>query len=267
LARQAPVCGSEPQPPGSSAEEFEPRHSPGLTDRGSMMRDADLRRRRTSLGGEQAYRLGHRRHHPNRSRLHSRVQSAVRPWGPVRDSMKIAALAALFAAGFLLAGGLAFGRATQFTTTETTTTTVSETTTAPGTTATETTTVSETAPAETVATTVLQTTTRRVVVPPPSTTPSSPTASSTPTWVWVVLAILAAAVIGLAVALLTRHGGRTVSAAERRRRLDGAVATWTAQGWAVESETADSAILRRGAEHMVVKVDAAGQINVQPLSH
>lgn len=208
------------------------------------------------------------------SQLDSRLQSDVGGTG-VRGSTKFIALAALFAGGFLLAGGLAFGRATQFTTTETrtatlhetATSTVHETTTEPGTTVTETTatTVPETAPGTTVVSTLLQTTTRRVFVQPPSTTTSGSSTSSTPTWVWVLLAILAAAVIGLVVVLLTRKGRGAASPAERRQRLDGAVASWAAQGWALESETADSAVLRRGGERMVVSVDEAGQVSARPL--
>jgi hypothetical protein len=80
-----------------------------------------------------------------------------------------------------------------------------------------------------------------------------------------VLAILAAAVIGLAVALLTRRGG-SVSPEERQRRLDRAVATWATQGWALENQTADSAILQRGPEQMMVSVDNAGHVTVHPLA-
>jgi hypothetical protein len=81
----------------------------------------------------------------------------------------------------------------------------------------------------------------------------------------VLLAVLGAAVIGLIVALLTRQGGG-VPAAERRRRLDGAVATWAAQGWPIESQTTDSAVLRRGNDVMVVSVDPGGQIGTRPFA-
>jgi hypothetical protein len=161
--------------------------------------------------------------------------------------MKAVGLAALFAAGVLLAGALvAHGQVTE-TTTETTTSTVHETTTAPGTTVVTTTTVPQTTSS-------------------PTTTSSPSSSSSTPTWVWVVLAILGAAVVGLAVALLTRRGAGGLPAAERHRRLDGAVASWAAQGWALESETTDSAILRRGGERMLISVDAAGQVTARPLA-
>jgi hypothetical protein len=165
---------------------------------------------------------------------------------------KIIGIVALFASGLLLAGGLvASGIAEVTTVTFPVTTTVPETT---------------TAPAQTVLTTVQQTTTRRVVVPTSTaaTTSSASSASNTPTWVWIVLGILAAAVIGLAVAMLTRRGG--LSDEERQRRLDAAVASWAAQGWAMESQTPGSAILRRGPELMVVSIDEKGQTNARPLS-
>ena len=166
---------------------------------------------------------------------------------------KLVGLAALFTAGLLLAGGLASVGTADVTTTETLSTTIEETT---------------TAPATTVATTVQQTTTRRVVVPAKTTgttTSSNSSSSSTPTWVWVVLGILAAAVIGLLVAVFTRHGG--ISDEERQRRLEAAVASWTAQGWALENQTPGSAILRRGPEVMVVSIDDKGQVGTRPVAN
>lgn len=165
---------------------------------------------------------------------------------------KLVGIVALFVAGLALAGGLAASGVADVTTTETlsATTTISETT---------------TAPAQTLLTTVQQTTTRRVVINPTTgTTSSSSSASNTPTWVWVVLGLLAAAVIGLIVAMLTRRGG--ISDVERQRRLDAAVASWAAQGWAMDSQTPGSAILRRGPELMVVSVDEQGQTSARPLS-
>lgn len=162
---------------------------------------------------------------------------------------KFAALAALLTAGILLGVGLGTGGA-QLVTTETTTTTVPTTTTAPGT---------------TVVTTVQQTTTRRV--PVQATTSSSSSTDKVPTWVWVVLGVLAVAVIGLIIALATRGGGgaSAIPPAELRRRLDGAIASWAAQGWALENQTADSAVLRRGEDAMIVSIDPAGQIGTRPL--
>ena len=171
--------------------------------------------------------------------------------GPMPQTAKLSGLGVLFVAGLLLAGAItAGGRAAQPTTTETTV----ETTTAPGTT--ESTTV-----------TVQQTTTRRVIVPTTTTTSPENSASTTPTWVWVLLGAVALAAIGLLVAFLMRRGGqRGVSGEERRRRLDGAVASWIAQGWALDNQTADSAVLRRGNEVLLVAVDEVGHVSARPLS-
>jgi len=79
-----------------------------------------------------------------------------------------------------------------------------------------------------------------------------------------VLGILAAAVVGLAVALLSGRGG--ISAEERHRRLDSAVGTWAAQGWAVVNQTADSATMSRGSEVMVVSVDEKGQVDARSVA-
>jgi len=162
---------------------------------------------------------------------------------------KLVGLVALCAAGLLRAGGLASVGVADITTTTTetqpVTTTVEETT---------------TTPASTVLTTVEHTTTRRVHTPTTGTTTGSSSSSTTPTWVWVVLGILAAAVIGLLVALFTRRGG-AIPAEERQRRLDAAVASWATQGWALESQTPGSAVLRRGSDLMVVNVDDHGQVS------
>ena len=165
---------------------------------------------------------------------------------------KLSGLVVCFVAGVLLAGGVALGgRAAQETTTETTV----ETATAPATT--EGTTV-----------TVEQTTTRRIIVPSTTTTTSSESsANTTPTWVWVLLGAVALTAIGLLVALLMRRGGkRGVPGEERRRRLDSAVASWIAQGWALDNQTADSAVLRRGNEVLLVAVDEAGNVSARPIS-
>jgi beta-lactamase regulating signal transducer with metallopeptidase domain len=163
---------------------------------------------------------------------------------------KLVGLAVLFAAGLALAGGLASVGVADITTTETlpVTTTVEATT---------------TAPAQTVLTTVEHTTTEAATVPTTATTNGTSSTEKTPTWVWIVLAILAAAVIGLVAALLA---GRGMSEPERARRLDAAVATWTTQGWALESQRPGEAILRRGPEVMAVGIDAKGQISTRPLS-
>ncbi len=163
--------------------------------------------------------------------------------------MKVAALAALLVAGLLAAAAIAGAETTTSTTTETTTE-IS--------TATETTTQATTD-------TVEQTTTRTVPLPAQTTTVSESSVSNTPAWVWILLALLAAGVIGLVIALFGRRD-RTMPIAERRQRLDSAIGTWVAQGWAVESQAGDSAVLRRGGELMLVAVDDAGGISSRPLS-
>jgi hypothetical protein len=115
--------------------------------------------------------------------------------------------------------------------------------------------------------TVEQTTTRQILLPAPTTTSSESSSGETPAWVWVLLGILAVALV-IVIALLANRGGKDsgISAAERRRRLDGAVAGWTAQGWALESQSADSAVLQRATERMIVSVDAAGHLSTAPYS-
>ncbi|HEU5212076.1 MAG TPA: hypothetical protein VFU10_04845 [Gaiellaceae bacterium] len=167
--------------------------------------------------------------------------------------MRVAALVALFVAGLLAAAALAGAETTTSTTTETTTQ-VS--------TATQTTT--ETV-AHTTTETVAQTTTRTVPLPAQTTTVSETSVDNTPAWIWLLLALLAAGVIGLLIALFGRRD-RTMPVAERRRRLEGAIGTWVAQGWAVESQMGDSAVLRRGTELMLVAVDDAGGISSRPIS-
>jgi hypothetical protein len=162
--------------------------------------------------------------------------------------LRIAGFVILFAAGALLAVAIA-DRGEAQTTTETTTTV--ETTTEPGTTVVTT-------------ETLQQTTTRRVVVPP-TTTAEPEDENDLPTWAWVLIGALALGLIVLLALLLSRRGGGGVSPEERRRRLDGAVSSWLAQGWALESQSADSAVLRRGNELMLVSVDPGGYVNTRPV--
>jgi hypothetical protein len=179
----------------------------------------------------------------------NRRPSVVWQYVYVPRAVKLSALAALFVAGLLASAVIVSGgRAQVPTRTETTV----ETTTLPGTTE-----------------TVEQTTTRRVIVPT-STTESGSDVNDTPTWVWVLLGVLALGVVVLLVLVLSRRGGGGgggggVSVEERQRRLDGAVGSWVAQGWAVESQTADSAVLRRGGDLMLVSVDQGGHVSTKPL--
>src|SRR4051794_37373260 len=113
--------------------------------------------------------------------------------------------------------------------------------------------------------TVEQTTTRQIILPATTTSSSSSSDGDTPDWVWVLLAILAVGLVAAISLLASRHGGdATASPDERRRRLDGAVASWAAQGWALESQSADTALLQRAGERMIVGVDSAGHISTRP---
>jgi hypothetical protein len=168
---------------------------------------------------------------------------------------KVAGLSALAAAGVLLAVALpAQGRGLA-TTTDETTTEVS----------TVVTTVESTA---VLTTTVEATTTRQIVVPtlPTSTaTTDSSSDNGTAAWIWVLLAILGVGLIVFAILLARRGGGgHAVAPDERRRRLDNAVGSWVAQGWAIESQDADSAVLRRVDDLVLVQVDAAGHVTARP---
>jgi hypothetical protein len=81
----------------------------------------------------------------------------------------------------------------------------------------------------------------------------------------VLLGLLALALVVVIVLLARRRGGG-VAIDERQRRLQAAVASWTDQGWAIESQTGDSAVLRRGGEVLLVSVDPAGQVTTRPVS-
>ena len=162
--------------------------------------------------------------------------------------MRTAALTLVLVVG-LLAGGALAGRSAISTTTETTTTIEVSTTTVP----------------QTTTETVERTTTRNVPLPAQTTTVSESSVDNTPAWVWIVIALLAAVVIGLVIAFFTRRGG-AMPLEERRGRLDAAVGTWVAQGWAVESQTGDSAVVRRDGERMLLSVDDAGGITGRALS-
>jgi hypothetical protein len=164
--------------------------------------------------------------------------------------VKIAGLAVLFAVGALLAGNALADTTTS--TVETTTTEQVTTTAEPATTV--------------VVTTVQQTTTNRVIVPGTLTTTSSSESDDggAPAWVWVLVGVGIVVLVAL-IFFAARGHDDSVSPQERRRRLDGAVASWAAQGWALQSQTAESSVVRRGSELMLISVDRAGQVTTQPL--
>lgn len=101
----------------------------------------------------------------------------------------------------------------------------------------------------------------------PATTAAASSDTSTDTWLWVLLALAVVAVAVIAiVALLRRRGGNGVSNGERQQRLDAAVGTWTAQGWSIEREADDGALLANGRSRMLVNVDASGHISTNRLA-
>jgi hypothetical protein len=118
--------------------------------------------------------------------------------------------------------------------------------------------------------TVSPTTTALTVTSPEQTTQTTAAviatteSAGTPAWVWVLVAVGGGLLIALLVWLL-RRGSTDRSDAERRRDVAAAVAGWTAQGWAIESETESSAVLRRNRERVVVSVDPEGRISSTPL--
>jgi hypothetical protein len=116
-------------------------------------------------------------------------------------------------------------------------------------------------------TTIEHTTTQRVIVQPPqtTTTESASGETGTPAWAWLVIVILGVGLIAL-IALFIHHRGDGVASDERRRRLDGAAASWVAQGWALDNQTSDSAVLRRGNELMQITIDEAGHVSTRPVN-
>ncbi len=102
-----------------------------------------------------------------------------------------------------------------------------------------------------------------IVITPPTTTTDSTSSTETQTW---ALILIGAAVIGLVALLIwlaTRHGHKEIPSERRRQLLADAVAGWIGQGWAPESQTDTTAVLRRGAEHIVIAVDGQGNVTSQ----
>jgi len=111
--------------------------------------------------------------------------------------------------------------------------------------------------------TVQQTVVAPAVAPP--TTTAMTDSSGTPTWVWVLVALGGAGLIGLIVWLARRGGSRELPVEERRRLVSAAVASWVGQGWAIESQTDASAVLQRDGQRVVVSVDSSGHVTSGPL--
>jgi hypothetical protein len=182
-----------------------------------------------------------------------------------RPALPAAAALALFCAGLVAAcggGSVAAGTGTLAVTLSRSTATVS-TPTVPQ--VTVTTTEQETVPVTTTETTT-QTTSHvpgAIVITPTTTTTDSTSNTETETW---ALVVIGAAVIGFVVLLIwlaRRHGHKEIPAERRRQLLADAVAAWVAQGWAPESQTETTAVLRRGTEHVVIAVDGQGNVSSQ----
>jgi hypothetical protein len=107
--------------------------------------------------------------------------------------------------------------------------------------------------------------TRTLPVRPATTTTASDNSSSTPAWAWVLIALGIAGLIALIVWLARRGGSNELPPAERQRLVSAAVASWVGQGWAIESQTAESAVLAREGRRVVVSVDARGHVTSGPL--
>jgi hypothetical protein len=86
------------------------------------------------------------------------------------------------------------------------------------------------------------------------------TSSETSGWVWVIIAAVGAAVIALMVWLLGRRRRAEVSLEERSRSLGTTIASWTSQGWVIENQSEDSAVLGRDGERVVITVTSDGRV-------
>lgn len=114
--------------------------------------------------------------------------------------------------------------------------------------------------------TVVQTVQQPATPPPSTTTATQGSTSGTPTWVWVVVALAGAGLVALVVgwARGRRHRSQ-LSPEERQQRIFTAVTSWTTQGWVIENEVGDTAVLSRRGERMLVTVDANGRITTSAI--
>jgi hypothetical protein len=179
----------------------------------------------------------------------------------IQSALPAAAALVLFCGGLVAAcgGGAIAGNSTLAATLSRPTATVPQVTV----TTTQQETVQETV--TTTETTTTQTTSHLpgAILITPTTTTDSTSSTETSTW---ALILIGAAVIGfvaLLIWLAVRHGHKGVPAERRRQLLADAVAAWVGQGWAPESQTDTTAVLRRGAEHIVIAVDGQGNVSSQ----
>lgn len=133
-------------------------------------------------------------------------------------------------------------------------------------------TVTQTQPAATVtethsSATLSQTTTVVTVsgaAPQTTSVTTATEASGTPAWFWVLVAAGGALLIALLV-WLRRRSSRDRRLAERQRLVDATVAGWAAQGWAIETQSESSAVMRHDGERILVTVDPDGRVNSRSL--
>ena len=105
-----------------------------------------------------------------------------------------------------------------------------------------------------------------IISPTVTTAGESTSSSETPAWVWALVAVLGLGVLALVIVLLVRRRGPEEIPLEQRRQLvAAAISSWVAQGWAIESQTDDSAILQREGQHVVLSVDSRGRVTSGPL--
>lgn len=118
--------------------------------------------------------------------------------------------------------------------------------------------------------------------PTPEPTPTEPSGTTNgeattdgdgvPAWVWVIVGIAVVAVL-LAVFLLGKGRGekadsqarRTKTPAERQEILVAALSGWTSQGWTIESQTSDVAVLKKEGQRRQLRVDELGALHQQEL--
>ena len=87
---------------------------------------------------------------------------------------------------------------------------------------------------------------------------------STDAWVWALIVGGAALLAGLIVWAVRRRSTRRVLA-EQEHAVGATVASWTAQGWVIETQSTRSAVLRRHGERVAVDVDRDGSVTSRRL--
>jgi hypothetical protein len=90
--------------------------------------------------------------------------------------------------------------------------------------------------------------------------------AGTPALLWIVLALAAGAAVALVVRSLRRDQSGELATEERQQRIFTAVTMRTTQGWVVDSETDDAAVMSRDGEHVRVAVDEHGRISFNAVS-